>query len=78
MSSFFVKSGDYMRIKNAEIGYTFPYSVTQRLRLAGLRVFVNGENLATLAGFKGIDPEETNMGAYPVQRVFNGGVTVKL
>ena len=78
MSSFFVKSGDYMRIKNAEIGYTFPYSVTQRLRLAGLRVFVNGENLVTLAGFKGIDPEETTMGAYPVQRVFNGGVSVKL
>jgi len=77
-SSFYVKSGDYLRIKNAEIGYTFPYRITQRLRLAGLRVFVNGENLATLAGFKGIDPEETTMGAYPVQRVINGGITVKL
>jgi len=78
ISSFYVKSGDYLRIKNAEIGYTFPYSVTQRLRVAGLRLFVNGENLATLAGFKGIDPEETNMGAYPVQRVVNAGLTVKL
>ncbi len=77
-SSFYVRSGDYLRIKNAEIGYTFPYSVTQRLRLAGLRVFVNGENLGTLAGFKGIDPEEISMGAYPVQRVINAGITVKL
>jgi TonB-linked SusC/RagA family outer membrane protein len=78
VSSFYVKSGDYVRLKNAEIGYTFPNSITQRLRIAGLRVFVNGENLATLAGFKGIDPEETTMGAYPVQRVVNAGVTVKL
>jgi hypothetical protein len=78
ISSFYVKSGDYLRLKNAELGYTFPYSITQRLRVAGLRVFVNGENLATLAGFKGIDPEETNMGAYPVQRVINAGLTVKL
>jgi len=78
LSSFYVKSGDYVRIKNAELGYTFPYSVTQRLKVAGLRVFVNGENLATLAGFKGIDPEETTMGAYPVQRVVNAGVSVKL
>jgi TonB-linked SusC/RagA family outer membrane protein len=78
VSSFYVKSGDYLRIKNAEIGYTFPYRIAQQLRLAGLRVFVNGENLATLAGFKGIDPEEITMGAYPVQRVINAGITAKL
>lgn len=77
-SSFYVRSGNYLRIKNAEVGYTFPVSVTQKLRLAGLRVFVNGENLATLAGLKGIDPEETSMTAYPVQRVINAGITVKL
>jgi TonB-linked SusC/RagA family outer membrane protein len=77
-SSFYVRSGNYLRLKNAEIGYSFPLSITQKLRLAGLRVFVNGENLATLAGLKGIDPEELSMGAYPMQRVVNAGITVKL
>jgi len=77
-SSFYVRSGDYLRIKNAELGYNFPYAVTEKLKIAGLRVFVNGENLATLAGLKGIDPEESSMGAYPVQRVVNAGITVKL
>ncbi|GAC1309982.1 MAG: SusC/RagA family TonB-linked outer membrane protein [Mucilaginibacter sp.] len=77
-SSFWIKSGDYMRVKNAEIGYTLPLSVTKKLKIAGLKLFVNGENLGTIAGFKGIDPEETNMGAYPVQRVINAGVTIKL
>jgi len=77
-SSFYVRSGDYLRIKNAELGYALPYSLTQKLRVAGIRVFVNGENLATLAGLKGIDPEESAMGAYPVQRVINAGITVKL
>jgi TonB-linked SusC/RagA family outer membrane protein len=76
-STFWLKSGDYFRVKNAEIGYTLPYNLTHKLRLSGLRVFVNGENLATVAGFKGMDPEVMPFN-YPIQRVFNAGVSVKL
>jgi hypothetical protein len=72
-----------VRLKNAEIGYTLPYSFSKKLRLSGIRVFVNGENLATLSGFKGIDPEvymgnPLNANPYPIQRVINAGVSVKL
>jgi len=77
LSTFYVKNGNYMRIKNAELGYTLPYSVTKRLRLSGIKVFVNGENLYTFSGFKGLDPEVTPT-AYPIQRVFNAGISVKL
>ncbi|WPU96391.1 SusC/RagA family TonB-linked outer membrane protein [Mucilaginibacter sabulilitoris] len=76
-STFWLKSGDYLRLKNAEIGYTIPHAVTKRLRLSGLRVFVNGENLFTVAGFKGLDPEVTPYN-YPIQRVLNAGISIKL
>jgi len=44
---------------------------------SNLRVFVNGENLYTLAGYGGYDPEVTPDG-YPIQRVINAGISVKL
>ncbi len=76
-STFWLKSGNYFRVKNAEVGYTIPQSLTKKMRLSGLRVFVNAENLATIAGFKGLDPEVTPIN-YPIQRVLNAGVSVKL
>lgn len=81
MSSFYVKSGDYFRVKNAELGYELPLRWAKSLRLSGIRVFVNGENLFTVAGYRGYpgyDPEVNTVGAYPIQRVINAGLTVKL
>ncbi|MEO6150001.1 MAG: SusC/RagA family TonB-linked outer membrane protein, partial [Mucilaginibacter sp.] len=82
-SSFYIRSGNYFRIKNAEIGYTLPYSWTKRINVSGIRVFVNGENLYTITGYKGFDPEvfpNNTPGSfpYPIQRVFNAGVSIKL
>jgi TonB-linked SusC/RagA family outer membrane protein len=80
-SSYDIKSGDYVRLKNAEIGYTLPLAFSKKLKLSGIRVFVNGENLFTIAGyqgFPGMDPEVNGVGAYPIQRVVNAGLTVKL
>jgi TonB-linked SusC/RagA family outer membrane protein len=76
-SSFYLASGDYIRVKNAEIGYTLPYAWAQKLKFSNIRVFVNGENLFTLAGYGGYDPEVTP-DAYPIQRVINAGISVKL
>jgi TonB-linked SusC/RagA family outer membrane protein len=80
-STFYIKSGDYFRLKNAEIGYTLPNEFTKRLKLSGIRVFIDGENLFTIAGYKGfpgMDPEVNGVGSYPIQRVLNAGLTVKL
>jgi hypothetical protein len=76
-STFYLHSANYIRLKNAEVGYTLPYIVTSRLGISSLRFFVNGENLVTIAGYKGIDPEVNGL-AYPILRVFNAGVSVKL
>ncbi len=76
-SSLYVRSGNYFRLKNAEIGYNLPFQWVRGLKISGIRVFANGENLLTLYGYKGIDPEVYGV-AYPIQRVFNAGVNVKL
>jgi TonB-linked SusC/RagA family outer membrane protein len=76
-STLYLRNGDYLRLKNAEVGYNLPYQWIHKLKLSGVRIFANGENLVTLYGYKGVDPE-VSYGAYPIQRVINAGVTVKL
>ncbi|MFI2743668.1 SusC/RagA family TonB-linked outer membrane protein [Zhouia sp. PK063] len=76
-SSYFVYSGDYFRLKNVSIGYTFPDSVTKQLAGIQLRVFANGTNLFTQSKFDLGDPEVTSFTSYPLQRVISAGVNVK-
>ena len=79
-TSYWLKSTDYIRLKNLEFGYTLPNVVASKVGLNNLRVYVNGLNLATYApAMKGIfDPESTNSSGqyYPQARVINTGVTV--
>lgn len=77
VNSFWVHSGDYFRIKNVDIGYTLPTNITTRMKVSSLRVFVNGLNLFTYAEYGRVDPEVTGQ-VYPIQRVINFGVNVKL
>lgn len=75
-SSFWVRSGDYMRVKNAEISYAFNQVKLWKINLRQLKIFVNGLNLLTFSDFKQSDPE-TLPGTYPIERIFNGGVSLK-
>lgn len=76
-SSFYIKNGNYVRLRNAEIGYSLPYSLLKRIRISGMKIFLDGQNLFTLSGFKGMDPEVTPY-SYPLQRVVTAGVSIKL
>jgi hypothetical protein len=63
VSSFWVEKGDYLKLKNLSLGYTLPPSVLRRLFLqSSLRLYITAQNLFTLTGYKGIDPELGNMG----------------
>ncbi len=75
-SSFWVRSGDYIRLKNVEIGYTPTINLLRRAGIKTLRVFANGLNLLTATKVKNIDPEVYN-GSYPIQRLFNFGINIK-
>jgi TonB-linked SusC/RagA family outer membrane protein len=76
-TTFWQHSADYIRLKNIEIGYTLPYQLTRRLKLGAVRVFVNAQNLVTWAEFERVDPEVSGK-EYPIQRVINTGINIKL
>ncbi len=80
-SDFWLRSGDYIRLKNAEIGYTLPGTVTSRVGIRSLRLFANGFNLATIKRHDlPIDPELPSAGylsAYPYLSTITGGLNVK-
>lgn len=76
VSSFWMHSGSYLRLKNIELGYTISPRFTSKVKVSSIRLFVNGTNLFTSASFDRVDPE-TNGGVYPIQRVINGGLSVK-
>ena len=63
MHSYFVEDGDYVKLDNISVGYTFnlkKQKVIQRLRL-----YVAGNNLLTMTGYKGLDPEVSIKGLAP-------------
>jgi hypothetical protein len=73
-----VRNGNYVRLKNIELGYTLPVSVTRRVKLQTVRVFASGTNLFALspANKLDLDPEVFN-GVYPLQRLLNVGINIK-
>ncbi len=80
-TSYWLKSTDYARLKNVELGYTLPNTIGSKIGLNNLRVYVNGLNLATYSpSMKGLfDPESLSGSAqyYPQARVMNMGVSVR-
>ena len=56
-NSFFVEDGSYLRLKNLQLGYNIPSSVLSNIGVLNARVYVQGTNLFTIAGYDGLDPE---------------------
>ena len=78
-STFWLRDGKYIRLKSAQLGYTFPSKWTSRINMEALRIFVEGQNIFTIDGLpEGIDPESpgVNNGYYPQQRLVMGGLTI--
>lgn len=78
-STFWFRDGKYIRLKSAQIGYSIPKKIMDKMGLGTLRFFVEGSNIFTISGLpKGVDPESpgVNNGYYPQQRIFMGGATL--
>ena len=56
-SSRYIEDGSYLRLKTISLGYNIPESALKRFKLASLRVYVLGQNLATFTDYTGWDPE---------------------
>lgn len=77
ISSLWYRNGAYLRIKNAEIGYTLPRSVLKRMGITSARFLVQGTNLATWDYIKIVDPEsDFGTGGYPNTQSVNFGLEV--
>ncbi|MFY0254060.1 TonB-dependent receptor [Chitinophaga sp. 30R24] len=82
-SSFYLEDGSYFRIKTLQIGYSLPQTVTKKIGLQKIRVYVMSENLLTITKYTGYDPEiggtnalSIDRGIYPQARSFMGGLNV--
>ncbi len=72
-----MRNGAFLRLKQLEVGYSLPERIISKARIKQVRFYLNSTNLFTITGFKLWDVEMGGNGlAYPIQRVFNGGVQV--
>ena len=75
----YLYDASYLRLKNIEIGYTFPSKWLKSAAINGLRVYVNAQNLFTISDVPQIDPENTQQQGwtYPQMKAFNVGLTLQ-
>lgn len=84
-SDFYVEDGSYLRFQNLSFAYNFPSAIANKLKLGKLRVHASVNNLFTITGYGGLDPQvagaaDTNfgidLGNFPMTRQFTFGVNV--
>ena len=77
VSTWWMRDGSFVRLKQMEFGYTLPQKLTNKIHIDNLRVYFQGNNLLCWSKFKLWDPELAGEGFnYPIQRTFNIGVNV--
>ena len=76
-STMWIKDGAYTRLKNVQLGYTLPNSITDHLGFRA-KFSASATNLLTFSGFKYLDPEAPNVsnGYYPQQKTFSLSATI--
>ena len=82
--SWAIENGSFVRLNNMTIGYTFPMKKALGVKMTKLRVYLTGNNIATITNYTGYDPEVSvrsnpltpglDYSAYPKSRTFIFGV----
>lgn len=85
-SDLYIKDGSYVRLKTAQLGYTLPASLTRKVSVQKLRIYVSAENLLTFTKYDGFDPEAAttdeywrigvDRGIYPQARTISLGANI--
>ena len=90
ISDYFIESGDYLRIKNIQIGYTLPTSIMGNAGISSLRLYFSVQNPITFTDYTGANPDIVpvgsdadlnhgfDTGAYPIPRTFLFGLNLSL
>lgn len=79
-STYWLRNGEYLRLKNLDIGYTLPKEMLNKIHVSSIRIYCIGTNLFTWAPFKLWDPETTDPRGetYPLPKSFTVGMTIGL
>ncbi len=77
-NDFFIMDRSYIRLKNAEIGYTLPQQLCKRVGAQKIRVYANGQNIFIWDKLrtKSFDPEQQSNLSIPIVRIFNLGANI--
>lgn len=82
-STRFLEKGDFLRIKNIQLGYSLPSKVSNQLKLSNVRFYISGQNLFTITDYSGQDPEVGSSNVlspgldtalYPISKIYLFGV----
>ena len=85
ISDLYIEDASYVRIRNLQIGYSLPEGLLSKIHSAGWKFYVSVENLLTITGYSGADPEIGAMSSfdigidraiYPQSRTFRLGTTI--
>lgn len=79
--SHFVETGNYLKLSNVTLGYTLPKSIISKINMTKVRFYVQGQNLFTITGYTGLDPETNSRygvdwNGMPQQRSFTLGANI--
>ncbi|HEY0678372.1 MAG TPA: TonB-dependent receptor [Chitinophagaceae bacterium] len=83
MSDFYLEKGDYTRVKLVQLGYSMPAGLINKIGASRVRVYITAENLFTITGYTGYDPEiggqvlGVDRGVYPQARSIIGGIQIQ-
>ena len=85
-SSFYVENGNFLRMRNLQLGWNLPAEWTNRAKMKEVKVYLTGNNLFTVTNYRGFDPDigtsgwilDTGIdkGFYPNNRSFGAGLNV--
>jgi len=75
-SDFFLYNASYLKLKNLQIGYTIPERISKKAAISRARLFFSGENVFTITGYPGLDPEIGSSVGYPTMRQYSLGLNV--
>ena len=85
-SDRYIEDGSYLRIKNIQLGYTFPQSFAEQIGFDEIRAYTQVKNALTITEYSGYDPEISNggvlntgidIGTYPQPRIWSMGLNIK-
>lgn len=73
VTDYYVEDASYLRLKQVTMGYTFPATLINRVRLSKLRVYLQAQNLFTFTKFSGMDPGVNISGSDLGMGIYSGG-----